>query len=163
MNNDQRHVLFSRKTENWQTPKELFDELDKEFNFVCDVYTTPDNPLGTRTFFTKEDDALKQFWFSSNFCNPPYGPVIAKWLERGRQHTEKLGYTTVFLLPARTDTKWFHEYCYNKPNVEIRFLKGRVKFKGVAESGYKRNSAPFPSMIVIFRPVTSLEKNSKKE
>ncbi len=70
--------------------------------------------------------------------------------------TKNLGITVVYLLPARTDTKWFHEYCYNKPNVEIRFLKGRVKFKGVSEH-YKRNSAPFPSMIVIFRPTSTVQ------
>lgn len=157
MNNDNGNALFSSKTENWHTPKDLFNELDKEFSFDCDPCTTKENPLGCRFFYTKEQDGLKQVWFKSNFINPPYGPEIGKWLERAHKHAEYLESTSVFLLPARTDTKWFHQYCYGKPNVELRFLKGRVKFIGVEQSGYKRNSAPFPSMLVIIRPQIKLE------
>ena len=84
------------------------------------------------------------------FCNPPYGREIGKWVKKAYM-TQKAAQNykcitlIVMLLPARTDTKWFHEYIYNKENVEIRFLKGRLKF------GDSKNAAPFPSMVVIFR------------
>ena len=132
--------LFTSNTPEWETPQDLFNELNKEFNFVLDVCATKENAKCKR-YFTKEDNGLEQVWdiIGCNWMNPPYGREINKWVEEASQ------YWTVCLLPARTDTRWFHDYIYNKPNVEIRFIKGRLKFGG------SKNSAPFPSMIVIFK------------
>jgi site-specific DNA-methyltransferase (adenine-specific) len=138
-------VHFSSKTPEWSTPQTLFDELDKEFNFTLDPCATPENAK-CKKFFTKEHDGLKQSWRNEIvFCNPPYGREIGKWVEKAFMTNQlNLGdIPIVMLLPARTDTKYFHDYIYGKS--EIRFIKGRLKF------GDSRNSAPFPSMIVVFK------------
>lgn len=130
-------VLFSSKSVVWETPQDLFDKLNAEFHFDLDVCALPENAKCKR-FFTPEMDGLKQEWTGVCWCNPPYGRQIGKWVEKGAKSFA----TVVMLLPARTDTKWFHEYIYNK--AEIRFIKGRLKF------GNSKNAAPFPSMIVVF-------------
>ena len=79
------------------------------------------------------------------FCNPPYGKEISKWVKKCFVESQKENTICVMLIPARTDTKWFHDYIYKKPNVEIIFIKGRLKF------GDSKNSAPFPSMVVVFK------------
>jgi len=118
------------------------DELKQEFDFKLDACTDYNNYHAFPNGYTKEQDGLSQSWETWTYCNPPYSEVN-KWVFKA--FVEKIkGNNTVMLLPARTDTRWFHEYIYNKPNIEIRFLKGRLKFKGT------ENSAPFPSMIVIF-------------
>lgn len=137
MNSD---VMFSSKTDLWATPQELFDELDKEFHFELDVCATPENAK-CRKFYTKEQDGLAQPWKGRVWCNPPYGREIGQWVRRAF-FAAVAGATVVMLLPARTDTRWFHEYIYGK--AEVRFIRGRLKF------GDARNSAPFPSMVVIF-------------
>lgn len=141
--------MFSSKTDEWSTPQHVFDELNKEFNFTLDVCATIENAKCT-AFYTKETDGLSKNWqcpIEHNtvaWMNPPYSEV-KKWMEKA--YNERLkGVTTVALVPSRTDTKWFHNYVYNQPNVEIRFIKGRLKF------GDSKNSAPFPSMVVIFHP-----------
>ncbi len=128
--------MFSSKTDLWSTPQEVFDSLDAEFNFTVDVCATKENAKCDR-YFTFKDNGLDQDW-SKDTCwmNPPYGREIGKWIEKASKHN------VVALLPARTDTKWFHDCIYNK--AEIRFIKGRLKF------GNQKNNAPFPSMIVIF-------------
>lgn len=140
MNTD---LMFSSKTDMWETPQDLFDKLNSEFNFTLDACAIPENAK-CKVFFTPEQDGLSQPWVGTVWCNPPYGREIVKWVEKA--HVARMcGNTVVMLLPARTDTKWFHEYIYNKKYVEIRFIQGRLKFGG------SKNSAPFPSMIVIFR------------
>lgn len=135
-------VLFSSKKENWETPQNLFDELNKEFNFTVDV-ASDENNYKVSKYYTKKEDGLQQNWENETvWCNPPYGREIGKWIKKA---FDSCSATIVMLIPARTDTKWFHEYIYKKNNVEIRFLKGRLKF------GNSKNSAPFPSMIVIFK------------
>jgi site-specific DNA-methyltransferase (adenine-specific) len=135
-------VLFSSKSEEWETPQELFDELNKEFNFTLDPCATPENAK-CKQYFTKEDDGLSQDWSGHNvFCNPPYGREIYKWVEKASKEAKNLAFSVIMLLPARTDTKYFHDFIYHK--AEIRFLKGRLKFRG------SKNSAPLPSRIVIF-------------
>lgn len=131
-------VMFSSKTDMWETPKDFFDELDKEFHFTCDVCAIKENAKCAK-YYTPEQDGLKQEWDGICWMNPPYGKTIGKWVKKAAESKA----TVVCLLPARTDTKWFHEYIYGK--AEIRFVKGRIKF------GNSKNSAPFPSMIVIFR------------
>ena len=134
-------VIFSSQTDEWATPQNLFHELDQEFNFSLDPCATDENHKCKR-YFTKAQDGLQKKWGGCVFVNPPYGREIYKWVKKAYEES-KDGATVVMLLPARTDTKWFHEFIYNR--AEIRFLKGRIKF------GNAKNSAPFPSMIVIYR------------
>lgn len=134
------NTLFSHKSDEWETPQDFFMELNKEFHFVLDVCATRLNAKCPE-YFTKEMDGLNQPWYGVTvWCNPPYSD-IKNWARKCSEHTG----TAVMLVPARTDTAWFHDYCYNKPNVEIRFIRGRLKF------GDSKNSTPFPSMIVVFR------------
>lgn len=138
------NVHFSSKTEEWATPQSFFDELNKEFKFKfnLDPCATEENAKCAK-FYTKETDGLKQSWGGYKvFCNPPYGRVLKQWVKKAHEESQKPRTTIVMLIPARTDTSYFHEYIYNK--AEIRFIKGRLKF------GDSKNSAPFPSMIVIF-------------
>ena len=139
MNND---VMFSSKTDLWETPQEFFDELDQEFHFDLDVCALPENAKCSR-YYSPEQNGLSQPWEGVCWCNPPYGRGIGKWVQKGFLASVSGGATVVMLLPARTDTKWFHEYIYGK--AEVRFIKGRLKFGG------SKNSAPFPSMVVVFR------------
>ncbi len=134
--------MFSSKTDQWETPQDFFDRLNDEFHFNVDVCAAPGNAK-CGTYFTKESDGLLQSWRGTCWCNPPYGREIGKWVQKAYLSSRD-GSTVVMLLPARTDTKWFHEYIYNQ--AEIRFIKGRLKF------GNSKNSAPFPSMVVVFRP-----------
>lgn len=131
------NVHFSSKSNEWSTPQDLFDELDREFRFTLDPCATKENAKCER-FYTKEDNGLSKSWkIESVFMNPPYGREIGKWVKK---ISEDGG---VALLPARTDTKWFHDYILGK--AEIRFLRGRLKFGG------SKNSAPFPSMVCIWK------------
>lgn len=134
-------VMFSSKTDMWETPQELFDKLDEEFHFTLDVCAVPENAKCNR-FYSPEDDGLFQSWDGVVWCNPPYGRKISDWVEKAYWENLTYGQTIVMLLPARTDTRWFHEFVLGK--AEIRFIRGRLKFGG------SQNSAPFPSMIVIF-------------
>jgi len=145
-------VLYSSESEVWETPKDLFDKLDAEFNFDIDVCALPSNAKCI-TFFTPEQDGLKQKWEGVCWMNPPYGRKIGAWMRKAFESKT----TVVCLVPARTDTKWWHDYAMKAS--EIRFVKGRLKF------GDSKNSAPFPSAIIVFRgknneniKVTSFEK-----
>lgn len=140
--------LFTSNTDMWSTPQTTFDALNREFHFDLDVCATPENAKCAK-YFTKEQDGLSQYW-GANICwmNPPYGREIGKWVRKAHDTAAYSMAPVVALLPARTDTKWFHEYIYGKGaggGIEIRFIKGRLKF------GDAKNSAPFPSMIVIWR------------
>ena len=137
-----KELMFSSKTDLWETPQDLFDKLNNEFHFTLDVCATPENAK-CDSFYTKEQDGLSQPWKGVVWCNPPYGRQIGEWVRRAF-HASVSGSTVVMLLPARTDTRWFHEYIYGK--AEIRFIRGRLKFGG------SKNSAPFPSMVVVFMP-----------
>ena len=130
-------LMFSSKTDLWETPQDLFDKYDAIYRFETDVCALPENAKCKR-FFTPEMDGLKQEWTGVCWCNPPYGRQIGKWVEKAFKSSA----TVVMLLPARTDTKWFHDWVL--PYGKIEFLRGRLKFGGCD------NSAPFPSMIVVF-------------
>ena len=138
--------MFSSKTDLWSTPQDLFDSLNKEFNFTLDPCADANN-FKCSKYYTKEDDGLTKSWVNDRvFCNPPYGRKIGEWVKKGyysKQLSSNYNCIVVMLLPARTDTKWFHEYILGK--ADIRFLKGRLKF------GNQKNPAPFPSMIVIYK------------
>lgn len=131
-------VMYSSKTDLWETPQDFFNLLDNEFHFTLDACAIATNAKCER-YFTPEDDGLAQEWSGVVWCNPPYGSAIKKWVAKAAS----ANCTVVMLLPARTDTQWFHDYIYCQ--AEIRFVKGRLKFGG------GKNSAPFPSMIVVFR------------
>ena len=135
-------VMFSSKTDLWETPRDFFDKLDAEFHFNLDVCALPENAK-CAAFYTPEMDGLSQPWYGNCWCNPPYGRQVCRWVAKAAQSAAE-GATVVMLLPARTDTAWFHDYIYGR--AEVRFVRGRLKFGGSA------NSAPFPSMVVIFRP-----------
>ena len=136
MNTD---VHFSSKSDEWETPQEFFDVLDAEFSFTIDPCATAKNTKCAR-YFTVGDDGLAQSWKGERvFCNPPYGRQIGKWVEKCAESDADV---VVMLIPARTDTVYFHRYIYGK--AEIRFIRGRLKF------GNSKNGAPFPSMIVVF-------------
>lgn len=129
------------KTVEWETPQKLFDELNDEFGFTLDVCATSENAKCNK-FFTKEQNGLAQDWSNDIcWCNPPYGREIADWMKKGFWSWKK-GATVVLLVPARTDTKWFHDYAIHG---DVRFIKGRVKF------GDGKVGAPFPNIIVIFK------------
>lgn len=132
--------MFTSKTDLWETPQDFFDRLDKEFGFTLDVCALPGNAKCKR-YYTPEQDGLKQPWTGVVWCNPPYGREIGKWVERAA-HSADNGAKVVMLLPARTDTQWFHRYIYG--HACIRFVQGRLKF------GNSKSGAPFPSMVVVF-------------
>lgn len=147
-------LMFSSASDEWATPQDLFDRLHAEFDFHIDLAATARNSKCCDCF-TKEGDSLKQDWIGTanrGWLNPPYSRnLCAQFIAKAAAERLK-GFLTVMLLTARTDTKAFHQHIYNaekwqaRPGVEIRFLPGRVKFGGSV------NSAPFPSMVVVFRP-----------
>lgn len=138
-------VMYSSKSMEWATPQDFFDNLNAEFHFTLDPCATHENHKCPR-YFTKAENGLAQSWGGQTvFCNPPYGKEIKDWVKKSSEEAQKPNTTVVMLIPARTDTKYFHDYIYEKPNVEIRFIRGRLKF------GDGKNSAPFPSMVAIFR------------
>lgn len=148
-------AMFTGKYIEYGTPRKLYDELNKEFSFVLDAATTADNPLKTPYYYTITDDGLKQSWnvgngsqWGSVFVNPPYGKDIIQWVKKASEESARHNITVVMLLPARTDTRFFHDYIYNKPNVEVRFIRGGLKFLTSVQD--VPNTAPFPSMLVIF-------------
>lgn len=124
--------MMSSASWEWPTPKKLYDSLNAEFAFDFDPCPLGGTQDGTAPLFID--------WKGKRvFCNPPYGPEIPKFLARARE-----AQIAVFLVPARTDTRWFHEMVLPSA-AEIRFIRGRLKF------GDSKNSAPFPSMLLIYR------------
>ena len=135
-------VHFSSATDEWPTPSWLFNALQAEFGFTLDPCATPQNAK-CKPYFTKAGDGLAQDWGDHTvFMNPPYGRAIGPWMKKGYEASRK-GATVVCLVPARTDTAWWHRYAMKG---EIRLLRGRLRFEG------GKHSAPFPSAIVVFRP-----------
>lgn len=135
-------VMFSNKTDLWETPQDFFDRLDDEFGFDLDACALPQNAKCERCY-TPEMDGLSQPWDGVVWCNPPYGRNIGEWVQKAHDENKRNNNYIVMLLPARTDTRWFHDYILNK--AEVRFIRGRLKFGG------SKNGAPFPSMVVVFR------------
>ena len=121
----------------------MFEELNKEFRFTLDPCSDDKNYKVDKHFTIKEDGLLQNWENNIVFCNPPYGRKIYKWVEKCYNESLKENTVVVLLIPSRTDTKYFHEFLYKKDNVELRFIKGRLKF------GKSNNSAPFPSLLAI--------------
>lgn len=132
--------LTSSNTDEWATPQDLFDTLNATFHFTLDPCATLENAKCAK-FYTKEQDGLKQDWGDEViWCNPPYGREIGKWIQKCAKHRG----VAVMLVPARTDTRWWHSYIDKNPDAHIYFIKGRLKF------GDGKNPAPFPSAIVVY-------------
>jgi phage N-6-adenine-methyltransferase len=139
------NIAFSSESCVWGTPQDLFDELNEEFRFELDVCAGDENHKCER-YFTKKDNGLKKDWRGVCWMNPPYGrDETGNWILKA-YYSSLAGATVVCLVPARTDTEWFQNVCKNG---EVRFIKGRLRFTGKGNRGY---GAPFPSMVVIFKP-----------
>ena len=139
-------IHFSSKSDDWSTPQDLFDKLNAEFDFNLDPCATNENAKCGR-FYSSDIDGLMQSWHGRVFMNPPYSEIRA-WMAKAAAEA-RAGATVVCLVPARTDTRWFHESAVGH---EIRFIQGRLRFGG-AKAG-----APFPSCIVVMRPPSRLER-----
>ena len=133
------------KTDDWATPQDLFDKLNDKYRFTLDVAASSSNSKCADWFGLDHPDesrrdGLNAQWYGNVWCNPPYGRVIRDWVKKAYIYQG----LSVLLVPSRTDTAWFHDYCYLSDRVRIEFLRGRVKFgDGLAP-------APFPSMLVVF-------------
>jgi phage N-6-adenine-methyltransferase len=138
-------VMFSSKTDLWATPLDFFQRLDAAFRFELDVCALPTNAKCPR-YFTPDDDGLAQDWRGTCWMNPPYGREIGAWIEKAYRSAKDNGATVVCLVPARVDTRWWHDYCARG---EVHFVKGRLKF------GDSPNAAPFPNAVVVFRPTVA--------
>lgn len=140
-------ALLSSKKMDYCTPLDFFDRLDAEFHFILDSAAS-DQSAKCSVYYTPEMDGLKRPWDTTQgavFCNPPYGRRIGEWVRKAYEEAKK-GVTIVLLIPARTDTSYFHEYIYGV--AEIRFVRGRLHFTD--ETGNPYPPAPFPSMVVIY-------------
>jgi len=137
---------YTSTADDWGTPQKLFDELNEEFGFTVDVCANEHN-FKVENYFDKEKNGLTQVWDGVVWCNPPYGRDIKLWMAKALEAwSGGGGATVVCLVPARTDTAWWHDYAAKAS--EIRFIRGRLKF---VKPGSNGDAAPFPSAIVIFR------------
>lgn len=135
------NVHFMSQTDEWPTPQKFFEVVNAELApLELDVCATPENAKCPR-YYTKADDGLKQTWTGKCWMNPPYGRVIGDWMRKAYESAQA-GAMVVCLVPARTDTAWWHDYAAKG---EVRFIRGRLKF------GDGKNSAPFPSALVILK------------
>jgi site-specific DNA-methyltransferase (adenine-specific) len=137
-------IMFSSKSNDWATPQDFYNQLDAEFEFTLDPCASQSSAK-CASFYTADDDGLSKDWEGHTvFMNPPYGRKIGNWIQKAYEEGEKSNTRVVALIPARTDTKYWHNYCMKA--TEIRFVKGRLKFG----QGNTKNSAPFPSAVVVF-------------
>ena len=134
--------MYTSVTDEWETPREFFDAVNETFHFSLDVCATSANAKCGR-YFTKEDNGLVQTWSGVCWMNPPYGREISLWVRKAYESSLEAGTVVVCLLPARTDTKWWHDYVIARA-AAIRFIRGRLRFSG-------KGPAPFPSALVVFR------------
>jgi phage N-6-adenine-methyltransferase len=136
--------MFTSERMDWATPQAFFDIVHAEFGFDLDAAAEPHNAKCS-AFYTEADDGLEQRWPGVVWCNPPYGRSIGRWIQKGYEEAQA-GSTVVMLIPARTDTAYWHDYVMKA--AELRLLRGRLVFG----SGEARANAPFPSALVVFRP-----------
>ena len=135
-------VHYSSKTSEWETPQSLFDALNREFNFVLDVCASPKNRKCETAYF--DSSLLREWGPGPAWMNPPYGRTIGSWIEKAHEESVK-GVTVVCLIPARTDTAWWHDYVMLH---EIRYIRGRLYF---TDKNGNSGRAPFPSAVIIMR------------
>jgi phage N-6-adenine-methyltransferase len=134
--------LYASAKSDWETPPAFFNSLNAEFSFTLDACATK-STAKCKMFLSPEVDALSLEWSGIVFLNPPYGRGIGRWIKKARQEASAGRACVVCLVPARTDTKWWHDFCMTAD--EIRFLTRRLTFAGAS------NKATFPAAIVIFR------------
>ncbi len=134
--------MFSSKTDMWETPQYFFDKLNVVFRFDVDVCAVEGNAK-CKQYYTPDDNGLLKSWQGNCWMNPPYGRGIDAWITKAYESAKQNGATVVCLVPARVDTRWWHNYCVKG---EVHFIKGRLKF------GDSKNNAPFPCAVVVFRP-----------
>ena len=133
-------AMFTSDRDDWETPQAFFDEWNARFGFTLDVCATPENSKCAR-FYTREQDGLAQKWDGVCWMNPPYGREIGHWVKKAYE-SSLLGAMVVCLLPARTDTAWWHDYVL--PHAEVHFIRGRIRYVGA------KSAAPFPSAVAVF-------------
>jgi phage N-6-adenine-methyltransferase len=146
-------VVFSSKSNEWETPLSFYSEQDVKYHFTLDPCCTNDNHLCSK-YYTKEDNGLLHTWKGERvFVNPPYGREIGKWVKKA--YEESLEGTLIMLfIPSRTDTKWFHDFILGK--ADVNFLKGRFKFENRtfpswrADGNFKKSPAPFPMLLAVY-------------
>jgi len=155
-------ALFSSQSSDWETPPAIYAALDRRYHFTLDVCASPETAKCAR-YYDQATDGLAQPWNGRVWCNPPYGRGVGNWLAKGHDELDThICELAVFLLPARTDTQWFHAYLWDgsahhpRTGVSIEFMAGRLRFVGGA------SSAPFPSMIACLRSENS-QKDTKHE
>lgn len=136
--------MFTSDRMDWATPDAFFDLVHAEFGFTLDAAAEPHNAKCLE-FYTEAEDGLAQPWPGVVWCNPPYGRTIGRWVEKGYSEAQA-GATVVMLIPARTDTAYWHDYVMKA--AEVRLIRGRLVFG----QGEARSNAPFPSALVVFRP-----------
>ncbi|GAI17513.1 unnamed protein product [marine sediment metagenome] len=120
-----RKNIFKSESTEYETPKEIFEPLQKEFDLRLDVCATKENAK-CELFFTKEEDALSKDWNENFWMNPPFSRNLKKWVQKAYEESEK-GVTGVLLLPVGSNTLWWHKYIIDT-KAEVRFLKGEIKF-----------------------------------
>lgn len=136
--------MFSSDRQDWQTPQGFFDLVNEEFDFTLDAAASSHNAK-CENYYTEEVDALSLAWRGTVWCNPPYGRTIGDWVKKGYDEAQRHGSTVVMLIPARTDTAYWHDYVMAA--AEVRLVRGRLVF-GVGEA---TSNAPFPSALIVFR------------
>jgi phage N-6-adenine-methyltransferase len=148
-------IPLTAKPFEWATPGNIFRQVAQEFSFTLDAAASAENAK-CRRFFTREEDGLQQSWARETvWLNPPYGRELPTWIERASIAARCEGATVVCLVPARTDVRWWHAFVWDatrhqpRPGVEVRYIEGRIRF-GDSAGG----RAPFPSVLIVFRPVT---------
>jgi len=147
MNKETQKLMFSSNSAEWSTPQDFYERLNNRFQFDLDPCCTKETSK-CEEFYTEEDDGLTKSWSGKRvFMNPPYGRGIDKWIEKAYKEGQKLNTQVVCLIPARTDTKYWHKFCMKAS--EIYFVKGRLHFEN--KGAEQTNAAPFPSAVVIFR------------
>lgn len=135
-------IHFSSRDVEWKTPIELFEALNQIFAFTLDACASSTNALCPK-YYSQEDSCLDKDWRTDRvWMNPPYGRNIKLFVEKAYKESLQ-GALVVSLLPARVDTRWFHDFVSKG---EYYFIKGRIKFSG------NQNNAPFPSLVSIFYP-----------
>lgn len=147
---------FDSAKQEWTTPQALFDRLNKEFRFNCDLAADATNTK-CEVYVDAERDALTQPWFGTCWLNPPYGakkPRLQDWVKTAYQETRKPGCVVVMLIPARTNTRWWHDFCMLA--TEIRFLNGRPRF------GDAKHGLPQPLALIVFSSEPGLKVTSYK-
>lgn len=139
--------MFTSNRLDWATPQGYFDLVAQEFAFTLDAAASPHNTKVPDAYYTEDEDALTLPWEGVVWCNPPYGRGIGHWVQKGYKESQR-GSVVVMLIPARTDTSWWHEYVMRA--AEVRLVKGRLVFG----AGEATSNAPFPCALVVFRAGT---------